>query len=142
MNQFGLAFHHFGLAVRNPAASFLYLQALGYREGRTCFDTHQRVNLSMRHHAEMPDVEVIWPGDLPSPIDKMLKSADSKIYHLCYTSRDVDASIAAIEAAGLEVITISEPAPAPLFDGSEVSFHAISSFGIIEIINARHSHGG
>jgi hypothetical protein len=80
MNQFGLAFHHFGLAVRNPAASFLYLQALGYREGRTCFDPHQRVNLSMRHHAEMPDVEVIWPGNLPSPIDKMLKSADGRLW--------------------------------------------------------------
>jgi hypothetical protein len=136
MNKFGLAFHHFGLAVRDPTQAFVYLAALGYREGETCFDPHQRVNLAMRHHDAMPDVEVIWPGDVPSPIDKMLKQSDSKIYHLCYTSDDVTASVAAIEAAGLEVLPISEPAQAPLFGGLEVSFYAISQCGVIEIIQS------
>ncbi len=135
MNQFGLAFHHFGLAVRDPQAAFDYLGALGYRVGSTCYDAHQRVNLAMRHHDAMPDVEVIWPGAEPSPIDRMLKRTDNIIYHLCYTSRDVAASIAAIEASGLEVLAISEAAAAPLFDGLEVSFYSISGFGIIEIID-------
>jgi hypothetical protein len=136
MNQFGLEFHHFGLAVRDPAQSFTYLAALGYREGSTCFDAHQRVNLAMRHHDAMPDVEIIWPGSEPSPVDKMLKHSDTVIYHLCYTSHDVEGSIAAIEAAGLEVFPISDPAPAPLFGGLEVSFYSILEFGIIEIIQA------
>jgi hypothetical protein len=65
----------------------------------------------------------------------MLKRTDNIIYHLCYTSRDVAASIAAIEASGLEVLAISEAAAAPLFDGLEVSFYSISGFGIIEIID-------
>jgi hypothetical protein len=133
-NQFGLEFHHFGLAVRDPAQSFRYLAALGYREGSTCFDAHQRVNLAMRHHEAMPDVEIIWPGSEPSPIDRMLQHSTNVIYHLCYTSNDVEGSIAAIEAAGLEVLPISEPAPAPLFGGLEVSFYSILEFGIIEII--------
>ncbi len=136
MNQFGLEFHHFGLAVRDPALSFTYLAALGYREGATCFDDYQRVNLAMRHHDSMPDVEVIWPGDGPSPLDKMLKKDDSNIYHLCYTSQSVTQSLAAIEAAGLNVMPIRDPAPAPLFSGLEVSFYAVSGFGIIEIIQA------
>lgn len=136
MNHFGLEFHHFGLAVRTPAQSFMYLAALGYREGPSCFDAHQRVNLAMRHHDSMPDVEVIWPGNEPSPLDKMLKLSDSVIYHLCYTSQNVDASIAAIEAAGLDVLPISDPAPAPLFGGLEVSFYSILGFGIIEIIQS------
>jgi hypothetical protein len=140
MNRFGLEFHHFGLAVRNPRLPFLYLAALGYREGTTCFDPHQRVNLAMRHHESQPDVEVIWPGDGPSPIDKMLTQRQSIIYHLCYTSRCVADSIAVIEAAGLEVAPISVPTPAPLFGGLEVSFYSIDEFGIIEIIQLAASH--
>jgi hypothetical protein len=136
MNQFALEFHHFGLAVRDPGYAFVYLAALGYRAGSTCFDPHQRVNLAMRHHDTQPDVEVIWPGEGPSPLDKLLKQRDSLIYHLCYTSQDVAASLAAIEAAGLELLPISEPAPAPLFGGREVSFYSIGGFGMIEIIHA------
>jgi len=48
----------------------------------------------------------------------------------------VAASLAAIEAAGLELLPISEPAPAPLFGGREVSFYSIGGFGMIEIIHA------
>lgn len=134
MNQFGLEFHHFGLAVRQPESALRYLDALGYREGASCFDHHQGVNLAMRHHDAMPDVEVIWPGDRPSPLDQMLKRSDSLIYHLCYTSLNVERSISAIEAAGLDVLPISDTAPAPLFGGLEVSFYSVAGFGIIEII--------
>ncbi|MGA2552773.1 MAG: VOC family protein [Burkholderiaceae bacterium] len=139
MNGFGLAFHHFGLAVREPDRGFRFLKALGYQAGETCFDPGQRVNLAMLHHDAMPDVEVIWPGEGPSPIDQLLKRNDSLIYHLCYTSSDVDASLIAIEAAGLEYLPISEPVPAPLFGGLKVSFYSISGFGVIEIIHLKQT---
>ena len=90
MNRYGLEFHHFGLAVKSPEAAFRYLDDLGYRAGSTCYDPLQKVNLAMRHHDRMPDVEVIWPGAEPSPIDRMLERSDSMIYHLCYTSEDVE----------------------------------------------------
>jgi hypothetical protein len=134
MNQYGLQFHHFGLAVKSPEAAFRYLKDLGYRAGSTCYDPLQKVNLAMRHHNQMPDVEVIWPGHEPSPIDRMLKSSDSMIYHLCYTSTDVEASLAALEAANLEVLPLSMAQPALLFDGLQVSFYSITGVGIIEII--------
>lgn len=134
MNAYGLEFHHFGLAVRSPEAAFQYLQDLGYRAGSSCFDPLQQVNLAMRHHEQMPDVEVIWPGDEPSPIDSLLKRGDSMIYHLCYTSHDVAGSVAALEAAGLEVLPLGLAKPALLFGGIEVSFYAITGVGIIEII--------
>jgi hypothetical protein len=135
MKEFGLTFDHFGLAVREPEAAFRYLAGLGYREGATCYDPHQCVNLAMRHHEQMPDVEVIWPGEVPSPIDKILKRTDSMVYHLCYRSSDPAASIADIEASGIDVLPITEPAGAPLFDGLEVSFYSVSGFGVIEIIH-------
>ena len=134
MNSYGLEFHHFGLAVKSPEAAFRYLSDLGYRAGSNCYDPLQKVNLAMRHHDRMPDVEVIWPGQEASPIDRILKNNDSMIYHLCYTSKNVDASLSALELAGLEVLPLSMAQPALLFDGLEVSFYSITGVGIIEII--------
>ena len=131
-----MAFHHFGLAVAAPQEAFLYLAALGYTEGDSAFDPLQRVNLAMRHHVSMPDVEIIWPGDGPSPIDNLVKRTGSMIYHLCYTCSDPEAALSALEAAGLETVLVSPPTPAILFDGREVSFHHISGFGLIEILHA------
>jgi hypothetical protein len=134
MNSYGLEFHHFGLAVRAPEAAFRYLSDLGYRAGSSCYDPLQKVNLAMRHHDRMPDVEVIWPGQEPSPLDRMLKQSDSMIYHLCYTSENVDGSLAALERAGLEVLPLGIAQPALLFGGIEVSFYNITGVGVIEII--------
>lgn len=137
MNEFGLEFHHFGLAVREPALAFKYLDFLGYSSGASCFDPKQKVNLAMRHHHVMPDVEVVWPGEGPSPIDQILKRNDSSVYHLCYTSKNVAQSLAAIEASGLDVLAVCEPLPAPLFDNLEVSFYSVSGIGLIEIIHGQ-----
>jgi hypothetical protein len=134
MNRYGLEFHHFGLAVKSPEAAFRYLEDLGYTAGSTCYDPLQKVNLAMRHHDRMPDVEVIWPGPEASPIDRMLKQRDTLIYHLCYTSDDVERSVAALETAGLEVLPLGMAQPALLFDGKEVSFYSITDVGVIEII--------
>jgi Glyoxalase/Bleomycin resistance protein/Dioxygenase superfamily len=130
-----LEFHHFGLAVASPDEAFLYLASLGYTAGNSAFDPLQRVNLAMRHHLSMPDVEVIWPGDGPSPIDKLVKQTGSMIYHLCYTSSDADAALTALTEAGVEIVPVSPPTPAVLFGGQEVSFHHISGFGLIEILH-------
>jgi len=135
MENLGLRFHHFGLAVHGPAEAFSYLAALGYWEGAVEFDPLQGVNVAMRHHSEMPDVEVIWPGEGPSPIDRLIKGRDSLIYHLCYSAPNAAASLAAIEAAGLQLYTVAEPCPAILFGGLPVSFHAIGGVGVIELIH-------
>jgi hypothetical protein len=134
MNIYQLEFHHFGLAVKSPEAAFRYLDDLGYRTGSTCYDPLQKVNLAMRHHDRMPDVEVIWSGTEPSPIDRLLKRSGSLIYHLCYTSGNVERSVAALEQAGLEVLPLGPAQPALLFGGLEVSFYSITDVGIIEII--------
>jgi hypothetical protein len=134
MNTYGLDFHHLGLAVRSPEAAFRYLGDLGYRAGSRSYDPLQKVNLAMWHHELHPAVEVIWPGTEASPIDRMLKKSDSLIYHLCYTSKNVDASLAALELAGLEVLPLGPAKPALLFDGIEVSFYNITGVGVIEII--------
>lgn len=133
----GLEFHHFGLAVGAPDEAFRYLGALGYREGNAVFDPLQRVNLAMRHHPVMPDVEVIWPGEGPSPVDKMIRQSGTMIYHLCYSCPEPQDVLAALEAAGIDAMLISPPTPAVLFGGREVSFHVVPGFGLIELLRSR-----
>jgi hypothetical protein len=130
-----LTFHHFGLAVRRPQKAFAFLASLGYRAGRQVYDPLQSVNLAMRHHATMPDVEVIWPGAAPSPIDNLLKGGTSLVYHLCFETQDADKALADLQSAGHQIIEIVPQKPAILFGNLPVSFHNVLGFGVIEIIH-------
>ena len=133
-NPVAMDFHHYGLAVETPNEAFLFLRGLGYEIGDAVFDPLQHVNLALCCHGAMPAVEVIWPGDGPSPIDQILKRGPS-ICHICYATCDAEARLAAMEAYGVELITISPPTPALLFGGLNVSFHFGSGFGLFEIIH-------
>ena len=135
MIGFGLSFHHLGLAVRAPQMAFCFLSGLGYGAGAEIFDPARGLNLAMRHHPHMPDVEVIWPGQGHSPIDNLLNRGDGLIYHLCYAAEAAGNALAAMAAAGLDVVDVCEPQPAALFDGMPVSFHQIGGFGLIELIH-------
>ena len=108
--------------------------ALGYVPGVQTFDPLQNVNLAMHHHASMPDIEVIWPGHGPSPIDQMIKRGNM-IYHMCFETDDAAASVVAMEADGLRVFSLGEPKPARLFGGVPVSFHRVDQVGLIELIH-------
>src|SRR5262245_39739202 len=130
-----LRFHHVGLAVRRPEKAFAFLATLGYREGVQVYDPLQSVNLAMRHHPAMPDVEVIWPGAAPSPVDNLIKGGKSLVYHLCYATEDAAQALADLQRAGHQVIEIAPPKPAILFGNLPVSFHNVLGFGVIEIIH-------
>jgi hypothetical protein len=135
LNQFGLAFHHIGMAVQKTKDAFLYLDAMGYKNVNEVFDPLQSVNLALFTHPTMPAIEVIWPGRGPSPIDNLLKQRSGILYHLCYVTQDGDQSLAAMEAAGLRVMPVVDKNPAILFRGIPVSFHHIHGVGLIEFIH-------
>ena len=134
-NRFGLRFHHFGLAVPDPDEAFRFLRALGYDLGPVVFDALQSVNLALATHPEMPAVEVVWPSDLPSPIDRALRRGGPLVYHLCYVAPAPERAIALIEEDGFNIVPIAEPKPAVLFGGQRVSFYNIDNIGLIEIIH-------
>ena len=52
-----LHFHHIGLAVADPDVTFRFLALQGYTEGNMVYDPLQRVNLAMRHHQIMPQLD-------------------------------------------------------------------------------------
>jgi hypothetical protein len=135
MNRFGLAFHHLGLAVREPSHARVLLEGLGYRIETPVFDAEQNVNIVMAIHQQMPDIEIIWSAGSLGPLDRMLeKHASGIVYHVCYVAEDLAASLASLAAAGLKAFCVSPPTGAVLFGGNRVSFYTVKGIGLIEII--------
>lgn len=135
MTGFGLDFHHLGLAVRRPDEATAFLSGLGYLTGERIFDPQQNVNVVFCHHPHMPSIEIIYPGSTPGPIDKFVeRHASGIVYHMCFETADLQATLGAIEAAQLRPLCISEPRPAVLLGGRLVSFYNVVGMGLIEII--------
>jgi methylmalonyl-CoA/ethylmalonyl-CoA epimerase len=108
---------------------------LGYEFGEPVFDPAQNVNLQLCTHASHPAVEIIWPGDTASPVDKLANRYSSGvIYHVCYETDDLKAALAELEAAGLQPLCIWPATPAPLFGGRPVSSYNILGMGLVEIL--------
>lgn len=134
LEAYGLRFHHFGLAARQPERARAFLHGLGYAVGQTVFDPEQNVNLIMGAHPVMPDVEIISPGPEAGPVDQILKEHSGIVYHLCFETDDLAATLDALAADGVGVLTVSRPRPAVLFDERRVSFYLVRGFGLIEIL--------
>ena len=136
-NKYGLRFHHLGLAVRSPETASAFLKGLGYTIGEAFFDPLQNVNLVMCKHGNMPYVELIWPAPGQNPLDRLIdKHRDGLVYHMCYSTDNLDASLDALESdEDMRLHCVSEPKKAILFGGKEVSFYVIADVGLIEIID-------
>jgi hypothetical protein len=138
MSQFGLSFHHLGLAVKKPGPALAFLRGLGYATPEPVFDPEQGVHLILCTHPSAPAVEVIYPGVNPGPVDALVtKHTKGIVYHCCYVAEDVEASLRALERAGLEPFCVSPQKPAVLFGGARVSFHQIVGMGLVEIIEGQ-----
>jgi hypothetical protein len=135
MNDFGLAFHHLGLACSDEAAGILFLSGLFYNIGERCYDPCQKVYLRFcTADAQLP-IELITRADSDGPLNNYLKNCTGLVYHICYSSPDSAQSLAAMRRAGLRVLPISLPTPAPLFEGRAVSFHMIKGIGLLELLH-------
>ncbi|SCX49148.1 VOC family protein [Nitrosospira sp. Nsp1] len=134
MQAFLLRFHHFGLASRRPEQTLRFLRGLGHEVAMEVYDPLQNVNLWLCTHFSMPTVELVGPAEGQGPLDAILATSNESIYHLCYETENLDASLEAMKAAGFRVICISAPKPAILFNNRQVSFYMIKDFGIIELL--------
>ncbi|MBF0368327.1 MAG: VOC family protein [Magnetococcales bacterium] len=134
MADIQLTFHHLGLATPTPEEAQRFLTGLGYRFGETIWDPLQKVHLSWGRSEVMPDVEIISPGEEPSPIDALIKKNRSHIYHTCYEVASIEAAVAELEAAGNRLLPLAPPKPAILFDHRLVAFFMVAGFGVIELL--------
>lgn len=134
MNDYGLTFHHFGLAVKFPDKAVNFLRGLGYEIGHTVRDDLQNVNLIFCSSESMPAVEVIFPTETEGPLTSLLKFNTEMIYHICYETSNLDRTLSAIKSDRNRVICVSPPKTAVLFSERKVSFYKISGLGIVEIL--------
>jgi methylmalonyl-CoA/ethylmalonyl-CoA epimerase len=134
--DYGLNFHHLGLAVQQPKSAITFLKGLNYNIGETVFDPLQNVHLLMCNHSVMPSVEIIYPAEGKGPLDRLLRShKDGLVYHMCYTTQNLEFTLTAIEdTKDLRIFCVSPPKAAVLFNGNRVSFYMVADLGLIEII--------
>jgi len=138
VTDFGLVFDHFGLATRDPERTLSVLRGLGYSTPSVVHDPLQGVNLVLCEHPAMPAVEVIFADGTVGPLDAVLAQQPQSIYHLCFRSDDLAATLASLKAQGHRAMVVSPPKPAVLFGGRSVSFHMVRGFGLIEILETTH----
>lgn len=135
MTLSGLTFHHIGLAVRNDKEALVMLGALGYTPQDRVYDPNQNVYARLCTAPGQPTVEIVEPGDNDkSPIDQLINKYNELIYHTCYETPDLAATLREIEELGLRYITIAERKPAILFGGRHVSFYKVFGWGILELL--------
>jgi methylmalonyl-CoA/ethylmalonyl-CoA epimerase len=134
MNEFGLTFHHMGLALKKEDEALTFLKGLGYDEGARVYDPEQKVNLRLCTAEGKPSVELVTKGEEESPLDNILKKYNELIYHTCYETEDLGKTLNAFDKANLRVLPVSSRKPALLFGGRHVSFYTVMGFGLIEIL--------
>ncbi len=132
--DFGLSFHHLGLALQDDIQAITFLRGMGYNIGEKIFDPEQNVHLRFCESEDKPATELILPGIGKGPLDSVLKRYNEIIYHTCYETNDLEQSLSAIKGAGLRVLPISEAKPAILFGHRKVSFYKVMGFCPIEIL--------
>lgn len=134
MNDFGLTFHHMGLALKKEDEALKFLNGLGYESGEQVYDPKQKVHLRLCAAEGKPSVELVTAGEEDGPLTPILKRYNELIYHTCYETQNLESSLEKIEQAGLRVVSVMPPTPAILFGGRKVSFYTIMGFGLIEIL--------
>lgn len=134
MQEFALRFHHFGLASRRPDHTLRFLHGMGHEVVTQVYDPLQNVRLWLCAHAFMPTVELVAPAEGPGPLDTILATSGEGVYHLCYETENLEASLESLKAAGLRVVCVSTPKSAILFGGRRVSFYMVRDVGIIELL--------
>ena len=74
----------------------------------------------------MPRIELVYQNKDSSPIDNILKSNDSLIYHTCCKCKDIKLVVKQIKAEGFKIFPVSKSTP-------EFSFYYIQDIGLIEL---------
>jgi len=137
MNNYGLNFHHLGLAVKQHEKTVKFLNNFGYNVGDIIYDEKQNVNLIWCENLSQPNIEIIFPSHSKGPLDNYFRFKNELIYHICYTTHNLINSIELIKKSGNRIITVAPPKQAILFNNNKVSFYNIVGFGLIEILELK-----
>jgi len=134
MNQYGLKFHHLGLATKDHARAIKFVSAMGYRVSEAVYDPNQEVMLVWCESDAQPNIELIYPTSNIGPLDNLLKAQEAMVYHMCFSSSGIEISVQRMKDDGLRIAQVSALKEAPLFSNKLVGFYFVKGVGLIEIV--------
>jgi methylmalonyl-CoA/ethylmalonyl-CoA epimerase len=80
-------------------------------------------------------IELVEPAGSPNPVQNMLKSMPSVLYHVCYRVEDFSESVKSLKESGFYMV--SEPSETSIEKGIWASHFFNSHCGIIEIMGRK-----
>ena len=98
-----MEFHHLGLAAKYPDQMHTYLQLLGYKSQKAIINKFN-VYIQFHDHELMPRIELIYKYKDSTPIDNILKSNDSLIYHTCYRCNNINRVLQILKENGFKIL--------------------------------------
>tara|TARA_B100000242_G_scaffold211984_1_gene154259 strand:- start:620 stop:1039 length:420 start_codon:yes stop_codon:yes gene_type:complete len=134
MKNFGLKFHHLGLATDNPKLTLKILKNIGYKPIKTRSNKNYNVKNIICSSKSHPTVEIVAKMGGKSPIDNIVKKNKNLVYHICYSSKNLKKTLNMMKKKKLSIVKISNSYLSP-FEGVDASFFFLRGIGIIEIMN-------
>jgi len=134
MKNFGLKFHHLGMATDNLKLSMNLLKKAGYKIDKIRFNKNYNVKNALCSSKNQPSIEIVSKVKGKSPIDGILKKHKSSIYHICYITKNLKKTLKKLKKSKIDVIKITDSYLSP-FEGVDASFFFIRGIGIVEIMD-------
>jgi methylmalonyl-CoA/ethylmalonyl-CoA epimerase len=125
----GLPFHHIGIACADMEATAAFVRRAFTIESDTgtVHDPVQNADLRLFNEGQPGAIELVSGPMVEKFVRKM------SYYHVCYTTPDIERSIAEGKAVG--AMPASEIVPAILFGGRRIVF-MYTDIGLIEFLEA------
>jgi methylmalonyl-CoA/ethylmalonyl-CoA epimerase len=120
---------HLGIAVSSlEQANRLYRDVLGLACGGTEEIADQKVRVTFFQMGEVR-IELLEPTSGDSPIARFLEKKGPGLHHVAYRVADLPATLAALKAAGVQLI---DETPRPGAHGMQIAFaHPKSTGGVL-----------
>ena len=134
MNNFGLKFHHLGMATNDLKESISLLKKAGYKVDKIRSNKNYNVKNAICSSRNQPNIEIVSKVNGKSPIDSILKKNTNSIYHICYITKNLEKTLVKLKKAKIHVIKITDSYLSP-FEGVDASFFFIKGMGIVEIMD-------
>ena len=129
-----LKVHHLGYLVKKKDAAQRAFLALGYRTtddwGR---DESRGVDICFMEKDGLL-VELVCPYTDSSDVSGLMGRMKNSPYHICYSTPDYEADIAALREEGF--VPVRESAPAPRLGGRDVIFLMHPAMGMVELVDS------
>ena len=108
MNNFGLKFHHLGMATNDFKLSMNLLKKAGYKIDKVRLNKNYNVKNAICSSKNQPNIEIVSKVKGKSPIDNILKKSNSSIYHICYMTKNLKKTLAKLKKSKVQVIKITD----------------------------------